>query len=69
MFESLVKTTCNIIQSIWNTNRAAVESFLLSLAANVRDCSEKVQAFEIINFQTFKLLNYIALKRVYFHLS
>lgn len=40
MFESIVKATCEIIKSAWNLDRPAVESFLLSLAANVRDCNE-----------------------------
>eukprot|EP00250_Pteridium_aquilinum_P018106 c23946_g1_i1 orf=664-6876(+) len=40
MLQTIVKATCEIIESGWTTDRPAVESFLLSLAANVRDCNE-----------------------------
>ncbi|XP_024530657.1 phosphatidylinositol 4-kinase alpha 1 [Selaginella moellendorffii] len=41
LFKSVVRSTCSIIQAGWNEDRSAVESFLLSLAAHVRQHSEQ----------------------------
>lgn len=45
VFESVTKTCCNLVEASWDVDRAAIESFLLSLAAYVRERLEQVSAF------------------------
>lgn len=40
MLQNIVTASCEIVKSGFTTDRSAVESFLLSLAANVRDCND-----------------------------
>lgn len=45
VFVSLSKAACRLIEVSWNLDRAALESFLLSLAAYVRERLEQVMDF------------------------
>lgn len=44
VIESVTKTSCSLINTSWDVDRAAIESFLLSLAAYVRERLEQVSA-------------------------
>lgn len=44
VFECVTKTSCTLIEASWDVDRAAIESFLLSLAAYVRERLEQVNA-------------------------
>lgn len=44
-FASVAKAACGLIEAGWNSDRAAIESFLLSLAVYVRECLEHVNSF------------------------
>ena len=57
VFESVTKTSCNLIEASWNVDRAAIESFLLSLAAYVRERLEQVSAFIVLLFASAVLLS------------
>lgn len=46
VFESVTKTSCNLIEASWNVDRAAIESFLLSLAAYVRERLEQEKKYK-----------------------
>ena len=37
MFESIMKTSCHIIQSGWAKDRAPVDTFILGLATSIRE--------------------------------
>lgn len=47
MLQNIVTASCEIIKSGFMTDRSAVESFLLSLAANVRDCNDLVIIYDL----------------------
>ncbi len=42
--ESIVKAVCLLVDAGWNSDRAAVKSFLLTLAAYVRERLEQVMS-------------------------
>lgn len=42
--ESVTKAACDLIEASWDVDRAAIDSFLLSLAAYVRERLEQVSA-------------------------
>ncbi|KAG0561044.1 hypothetical protein KC19_9G032800 [Ceratodon purpureus] len=46
VFESVTKASCNLIEASWDVDRAAIESFLLSLAAYVRERLEQEKKFK-----------------------
>ena len=37
MFESVMKTSCEIIESCWSKERAPVDTFIMGLAASIRE--------------------------------
>lgn len=44
--ESVTKATCDLIEASWDVDRAAIDSFLLSLAAYVRERLEQEKKFK-----------------------
>ncbi|KAF6153028.1 hypothetical protein GIB67_003933, partial [Kingdonia uniflora] len=41
MFESVIKTSCEIIEFGWNKDRAPVDTFIMALASNIRNYDEQ----------------------------
>lgn len=37
MFESVLKTSCEIIESCWDKERAPVDTFIMGLATSIRE--------------------------------
>lgn len=37
MFESVMKTSCEIIESCWSKERAPVDTFIMGLATSIRE--------------------------------
>ncbi|XP_062093052.1 phosphatidylinositol 4-kinase alpha 1 isoform X1 [Humulus lupulus] len=63
MFESVMKTSCEIIESCWSKERAPVDTFIMGLAASIRernDYDEQVEkdklAVPIVQLNVIRLL-------------
>ena len=55
MFESVMKTSCEIIESCWSKERAPVDTFIMGLAASIRernDYDEQVGILLLVNVHT-----------------
>ena len=55
MFENVMKTSCEIIESCWSKERAPIDTFIMGLAASIReqnDYDEQVGLLLLINTHT-----------------
>jgi len=56
MFETVLKTSCQIIESCWTKDRAPVDTFIMGLATSIRernDYEEQVGQVTLARYSLF----------------
>ena len=50
MFESVIKASSQIIESCWSKERAPVDTYIMGLAASIREQNDYEEQVRILNY-------------------
>ncbi|KAL2650963.1 hypothetical protein R1flu_019091 [Riccia fluitans] len=60
VYESMLKASCLLIETVWNSDKSSVESFLLSLAAHIRERVEHGEKEKHVIYIQTNLISFLA---------
>ncbi|KAL3700638.1 hypothetical protein R1sor_018660 [Riccia sorocarpa] len=60
VYESMLKASCLLIEAAWNSDKSSVESFLLSLAAHIRERVEHGEKEKHVIYIQTNLISFLA---------